>query len=153
MDRDETCGTGSCRATSSDQYGGVALQRQEPTWIQQTQVAFTYPPPDVQEGLWSRWHVIGEVVYAGSLATGKDHVPALEFWSCQHRRGPGSRLIFHPPTLGRRWGTLSPMVGLVLAGSLGEAGQDRDSPPHPHHLFPTPLRGWLGQRPGDGRAW
>ena len=67
MDRDETSGTGSCRATSSDQYRGEALQR-----IQQTQVALTYPPPDVREGLWFRWPVIGEVVCAGLLATGKD---------------------------------------------------------------------------------
>lgn len=95
---------------------------------------------------------MGEVVYVGLLATGKDHVPGLEFWNRQHGRGPGSQLIYHPPKLGGRWGTLSPMVGLVLAGSLGEAGQDRDSPPPPPPL-PAPLRSWLGQRLGDGRAW
>lgn len=78
--------------------------------------------------------MIGEVVYAGLLATDKDHVPGLEFWNRWHGRGPGSRLIYHPPKLGGRWGTLNPMVGLVLAGRPGEAGQDRDSPPYPHHL-------------------
>ena len=80
---------------------GEALRR-----IQQAQVAWTYPPPDVREGLWFRWPVIGQVVYAGLLATGEDHVPGLEFWNRQHGRGPGSRLIFHPPKLGGRWGTL-----------------------------------------------
>lgn len=52
-----------------------ASQGQEPTWNQQTQ----WPrlihlcSPDVQEGLWSRMALDGEVVYAGLLAAGKDH--------------------------------------------------------------------------------
>ena len=77
-------------------------------------MAWTYPPPDVREGLWFRWPVIGQVVYAGLLATGEDHVPGLEFWNRQHGRGPGSRLIFHPPKLGGRWGTLSLWWGWYL---------------------------------------
>ena len=81
MDRDETHGAGSSSATSSDQYGGHCRGRNPPgtsrlRWPRLIHLC----SPDVQEGLWSRWHLMGEVVYAGLLAAGKDHVPGLEFW-------------------------------------------------------------------------
>ena len=147
VDRDETCGTGSCgQPAVTSVGGGIAEDPAGPGGLD-------LPTPRCPRRI--------------MVQMARDRAGCL-CWIAGHRRRSCARLgILEPSARERPWesahlppsqirgemGDSESVVGLVLAGSLGEAGQVRDSPPHPHHLFPAPLHGWLGQRLGDGRAW
>lgn len=125
MDRDDTHGAGSCRATSSDQYGGTQgrthLELHKTRWPLTSSALVS-----LMSGLliaWSRWHLMGV------------RLSMLDYWSWAKimpglaaQNSPAWRpwelvnITISSWVTSKRWGDLSPMVGCTTGSLAGRPG-------------------------------